>query len=64
MKVTAHIFEAHEVSDDPRAIQATGGASMQLVRIARNSAWLIRAYVRAYENRYDDTLIVSFRGKA
>jgi hypothetical protein len=60
MKVKAYLFETDDGSDDPRSIQGGGGASETLVRIARNSAWLIRAYIRAYQNRYGDTLIVRF----
>jgi hypothetical protein len=58
MKVRVNFFETDVGSDDPRAIQG-GGGQVELGRgSAYNSAWLIHAYVRAYENRYGDTLIV------
>ena len=64
MKVKAYIFETYDGSDDPRAIQGGGGASETLVLTACNSAWLIRAYIRAYANRYGDTLTVRFGREA
>jgi hypothetical protein len=48
MKVRVYFFEA---------IQGGGGAVERRCGAAYNSEWLIRAYVRAYENRYGDTLI-------
>lgn len=59
MKVTAQIFEHFEGSGDPRAIQGGGGAGMQLIGTRRNSLWLIKAYVAAMKNRYDE--IYSYR---
>ena len=59
MKVTAHIFEHFEGSDDSRAIQGGGGAGSRVIETRTNSLWLIRAYVRAMQNRYDEKF--SFR---
>jgi hypothetical protein len=64
MKVKAYFFETDDGSDDPRAIQGGGGPTETLVRTACNSSWLIRAYIRAYANRYGDTLIVRFGREA
>ena len=54
MKVTAYIMESFEGSDDPRAIQGGGGAGSRVIETKTNSLWLIRAYVRALRNKYDE----------
>lgn len=53
-KITADIYEHFEGSDDPRAIQGGGGAGSQWIERRTNSEWLIRAYIRAMTNRYDE----------
>lgn len=55
MKVTAQIFEHFEGSDDPRAIEGGGGAGSKWIETRTNSLWLIKAYIRAMKNRYDET---------
>jgi hypothetical protein len=55
MKVTAYIWEHSEGSDDPRAIEGGGGPGKRCIETRTNSAWLIRAYVRALTNRYNET---------
>jgi hypothetical protein len=54
MKVTAHIYEYLEGSDDPRAIQGGGGPKWRLLETRTASLWLLRAYVRAMGNRYSE----------
>jgi hypothetical protein len=54
MKTTAHIYEYLEGSDDPRAIQGGGGSKWRLTETRTASLWLIKAYVRALANRYDE----------
>jgi len=58
MKVRVKFFEVDTGSDDPRAIHGGGGQVERGRGAAFNSEWLIHAYIRAYENRYGDRLIV------
>ena len=51
MKVTADIYERFEGSDDPRAIQGGGGEGARCIETRINSLWLIKAYVRALNER-------------
>lgn len=55
MKVTAYIMESFESSDDPRAIEGGGGAGTRVIETRTNSLWLIRAYVRALRNKYEES---------
>lgn len=55
MKITAQVFEHFEGSDDPRAIEGGGGPGSTLIETRTNSEWLIKAYIRAMKNRYDET---------
>jgi len=54
MKTTAYIYEYIEGSDDPRAIQGGGGSKWRLIEKRTASLWLLRAYVKALTNRYDE----------
>ena len=54
MKITVHIFEHFEGSDDPRAIEGGGGPGARLIETRTNSKWLIEAYILAMKNRYDE----------
>jgi len=54
MKVTAYIYEQIEGSDDARAIQGGGGSVRRLIEKRTTSLWLLRAYVKALTNRYDE----------
>jgi hypothetical protein len=54
MKTTAHIYEYCEGSDDPRAIEGGGGSKWRLIETRTASLWLLRAYVNALTNRYDE----------
>jgi hypothetical protein len=53
-KVTAYILQAFEGSDDPRAIEGGGGSGTKAIEVKRNSLWLIKAYVRAINNKYGE----------
>lgn len=55
MKITAQLYETFDGSDDPRAIQ---GGGEKLSETRTNSPYLIVAYVKAYENRYGERLLV------
>jgi len=55
MKVTAYILEYVEGSDDPRAIEGGGGGKWRVADTRTASPWLIKAYVRALTNKYDET---------
>lgn len=50
-KVTAHIYESFEGSDDPRAIQGGGGAGSRRIETRTNSLWLIKRYVDILNDR-------------
>jgi len=54
MKTIAHIYEYLEGSDDPRAIEGGGGSKWRLIEKRTASLWLLRAYVKALTNRYDE----------
>ena len=54
MKTTAYILEYIEGSDDPRAIEGGGGSKWRLIEKRTASLWLLRAYVKALTNRYDE----------
>jgi hypothetical protein len=54
MKVTAYIYEQIEGSDDARAVQGGGGPMWRLIEKRTASLWLLRAYVKALMNRYDE----------
>ena len=55
MKTTAHIYEYLDGSDDPRDIEGGRGSKWRLLETRTASLWLLRAYVKAMENRYDET---------
>ena len=63
MKVTAHIWEHFEGSDDPRAIEGGGGAGKRRVETFTNSLWLIKAYVAIWNDR-GETLSYTIAGRA
>jgi hypothetical protein len=54
MKTTAYILEYIEGSDDPRAIEGGGGPKWRVIDKRTASLWLLRAYVKALTNRYDE----------
>jgi hypothetical protein len=54
MKTTAHIYEYLDGSDDPRDIESGRGPKWRLLETRTASLWLLRAYVRAMENRYSE----------
>ncbi len=54
MKTTAYILEYTEGSDDPRAIEGGGGSKWRVIDKRTASLWLLRAYVKALTNRYDE----------
>jgi hypothetical protein len=54
MKTTAHVYEYLEGSDDPRVIEGGGGPKWRLIETRTASLWLLRAYVKALANRYDE----------
>lgn len=55
MKVTAHIYEYLDGSDDPRDIESGRGPKWRLLETRTASPWLVEAYVRALTNKYDET---------
>lgn len=56
-KITAHIMEILEGSDDSRAIQGGGGPAERLIETRTNSKWLIAKYVDILNDREPDTYI-------
>lgn len=64
MKVRAQIFEHFDGSDDPRAVQGGGGPGSRVIETRTNSLWLIRAYVRAMANRFDERFTFRVIGEA
>jgi hypothetical protein len=54
MKTTAHIYEYLDGSDDPRDIESGRGPKLRLLETRTASLWLLRAYVKAMENRYSE----------
>ena len=54
MKTTAHIYEYLDGSDNPRDIESGRGPKWRLLETRTASLWLLRAYVKAMENRYSE----------
>lgn len=54
MKTTAYILEYIKGSDDPRAIEGGGGSKWRVADRRTASPWLLRAYVKALANRYNE----------
>lgn len=56
------LYEVEEGSDDPRAIQGGGGASERYLRTIRATPARLAAFLRAYHNRYGDSLVIRSTG--